>query len=93
MDELRDKLRRGTSASSRGGGGGGGGVYGEGEGAPLLLLAPMFAQEESAFEGLEEMWNRDPRWTFFFLPQVRWTDVPGNRPKFCRRIAYDEMGV
>lgn len=80
VDELRDKLRRGTSGGGGGGGGGGigGGVYGEGEEAPLLLLARMFAQEESAIEGLEEMWNRDPKWTGFFLPQVRWKEFLAN---------------
>lgn len=67
MDELKDKLRRGTSGGNSGGG--------DGEGAPILLLARMFAQEESAIEGLEEMWNHDPKWTGFFLPQVRAADM------------------
>lgn len=36
----------------------------------MLLLARMFAQEQAAIEELEDMWNRDPKWTEFFLPQV-----------------------
>lgn len=80
VDELAEKLavarrnrnRRwgGGAEGIRGGGGGGGGWVGDGEGAPLLLLARMFAQEQAAIEELGDMWVRDPKWTGFFLPQV-----------------------
>ncbi|CAM9282162.1 unnamed protein product [Pylaiella littoralis] len=59
----------GGTGSGGGSGGGGGGLLVGGEGAPLLLLARMFAQEQAAIEDLEVMWNRDPKWTEFFLPQ------------------------
>lgn len=73
----RQTLHRRSGDGAQGGGGGGGiGVFtSEGEGAPLLLLARMFAQEQAAIEELEEMWNRDPKWTEFFLPQVLLTRV------------------
>ncbi|CAM9315331.1 unnamed protein product, partial [Ectocarpus sp. 6 AP-2014] len=82
VDELAEKLaaarrnrnrRWGGAEGSRGGagggGGGGGGWVGDAEGAPLLLLARMFAQEQAAIEELGDMWVRDPKWTGFFLPQ------------------------
>ena len=73
VDELAGKLSAARRNRGWGGaeGGGGGGSGADGEGAPLLLLARMFAQEQAAIEELGDMWNRDAKWTEFFLPQVR----------------------
>lgn len=62
VEELREKMRNRAwgGVDSTGG-----------ERAPLLLLARMYTQERSAIDELQDMWNRNPKWTEFFLPQVR----------------------
>ena len=48
-----------------------------GERAPLLLLAQMYMQEQSAVEGLRDLWASDSKWAEFFLPQVSGSCLSG----------------
>ena len=67
VEELREKMRH----RSWGAGEGGGVMAGaDKEKTPLLLLARMYMQDQSAIEELQDFWTLHPKWTEFFLPQV-----------------------
>ncbi|CAN0055344.1 unnamed protein product [Ascophyllum nodosum] len=66
VEELREKMRH----RSWGAGEGGGVMAGaDKEKTPLLLLARMYMQDQSAIEELQDFWTLHPKWTEFFLPQ------------------------